>query len=110
MAEHGIAGLTAQTRFAELARFVGLAGIEGSRGTANNVLGGVLVHAGHIRTKERAGKEGRSSALAKKAGIDPGLSPFYVMSSSAKADDPVLRGFSILSLTAAITECPLSRA
>jgi hypothetical protein len=63
MMEHGIAGLAAQTRFAELARFAGPAGIEGGGRTTNNVLGGVLGHAGHIRTKERAGKEGRSSGI-----------------------------------------------
>jgi hypothetical protein len=43
----------------------------------------------------------------------PGAIPALLIilsSSSAKADDPVLRGLSILSLAAAITGCPLSRA
>jgi hypothetical protein len=42
----------------------------------------------------------------RKAGSNPGLF-CYTPSSSAKADDPVRRGFSILSLAAAITGCRL---
>src|SRR3981189_904751 len=72
MIEDGIAGRAGETPFTELARVVGLTGIEGSGGAANNVLGGVLVHAVHIRTKQRARKEGRSLALVKNAGSDPG--------------------------------------
>jgi len=47
-----------------------------------------------------------------KAGSDPGLfsfllsTPFTLLSSSAKADDPVRRGFSALSLARATTGCP----
>jgi hypothetical protein len=48
MIEHGIAGLAAQTLLTELARFIGLAGIEGGRGAANDVLGGCLAHIEHI--------------------------------------------------------------
>src|SRR6266849_204870 len=72
MIEDGIAGRAGETLFTELARLVRPAGIEGGGGATNNVLGGVLVHGLHIRTKERVRKEGRSRTLAKKAGSDPG--------------------------------------
>src|ERR1700688_2296916 len=74
MVEHGLAGLAAQTLFAEFARLVRLAGIEGCSSAADDVLGGGFRHAGHIRTKGRGCNR---------------------LSSSAKADDPVRRGLSI---------------
>jgi len=49
MIQHGIAGLAGQTLFTEPARLIGPPGIKGCRGTTNNVLGIVLVHAKHIR-------------------------------------------------------------
>jgi len=48
-----LAGLAAQSLLAQPARVVAQAGIEGGGGAANDVLGGVLAHARHIRTKER---------------------------------------------------------
>jgi hypothetical protein len=51
--EHGIAGLAAQALFAEFARILALARIEGRGRATNDVLGAVLVHAGQIRTKPR---------------------------------------------------------
>src|SRR3981081_4493659 len=51
--EHGIAGLTAQPLFTELARLAGPAGIEGRRSPMNDFLGAVLAHIGHIKTKRR---------------------------------------------------------
>ena len=60
MMQHGIAGLAAQPLLAESACVIGLAGIEGGGSAANDVLGGVLAHVEHIRTKQRVCKEGRS--------------------------------------------------
>ena len=60
MIEHGLAGLTAQTLFAQPSRLVRLAGIEGSGGAADEVLCGEFRHARHIRTMQRRCKEGRS--------------------------------------------------
>ncbi len=62
MMEHGIAGLAGQTLFTEPARLIGPAGVKGCCGTTNNVLGVVLVHVMHIRTKEQVRKEGLSLA------------------------------------------------
>jgi hypothetical protein len=106
--EHGIAGLADQTLFAELARLLGLPGIEGSGGTTNNVLGAVLIHIKHLRTNERVGKEGSVARLNKKAGSASRPSTL-LLSSSAKADDPVPRGFSILSLTLRLLDTRFSR-
>ncbi len=50
MMEHGIAGLASETLLAEAQCLLRLAGIEGGRGAADDVLGGVLSHAGEIRT------------------------------------------------------------
>ena len=46
----GIAWLASETLLAEAQCLLRLAGIEGGRGAADDVLGGVLSHAGEIRT------------------------------------------------------------
>ncbi len=66
MIEYGIAGLAGQTVLAELARLIAPAGIEGGGGTTNDVLGAVVAHGKHIRTKEWSRKEG--AHLAPRAG------------------------------------------
>src|SRR5258708_15415501 len=106
MMQHGIAGAAVQAFLTELARLVGLAGIEGRGRAANNVLGSDFAHGKHIRTKQRACKEGRPRTLAKKAGSDPGLLHLHavIVRESRRS------GFSILSLRPAITGCPRSRA
>jgi len=53
MAEHGIAGRAAQSLFADLARLVAPAGIEGGSGAANGFFGGVLAHAGTLEQPGR---------------------------------------------------------
>src|SRR5258708_39778907 len=53
MAEHGIAGGAAQSLFADLARLIALAGIEGGSGAANGFFGGVLAHAGTLEQPGR---------------------------------------------------------
>jgi hypothetical protein len=65
MMQHGIAGPADQSLFAQLTRRIRLAGIKGRGGAANDVLGGILAHAGDIRTT--------GERFAKKAGSDPGL-------------------------------------
>ena len=57
MMQHGIAGSADQSLFAKLPRRIRLAGIKGRGGAASDVLGGVLVHARHIRTTQPVRKE-----------------------------------------------------
>ena len=49
MIEHGLKGFAAQAFFTQPARVLPLAGVEGGGGTANDVLGAGLGHAGNYK-------------------------------------------------------------
>jgi hypothetical protein len=51
--------------FAKSTRRLGLAGIKGRSGAANDVLGGVLVHAGTLEQRSMIARKGQRGCLQK---------------------------------------------
>jgi hypothetical protein len=58
MMQHGIAGPGNQSLFAQLAGCIRLAGIKGCGCAANDVLGGVLAHAGRLEHRGMIARKG----------------------------------------------------